>query len=67
MEKKPFQKTKTNKNMGNSKKKYMCLVCPYLLKEGIELPCSHVYCNHCLMEWEDLKVKKENEEAEKPK
>ena len=35
---------------------YFCLICQFLLRNAIELPCSHVYCNDCLIRWEEKKL-----------
>ena len=35
---------------------YVCLICQLLLKKATELPCSHVYCQECLLKWEEKKL-----------
>ena len=30
-----------------------CTICTYLLKDAVELPCSHAFCKTCLQKWED--------------
>ena len=35
---------------------YKCLVCHLYIRNAIELPCSHAFCDLCLTRWEQRKV-----------
>ena len=35
---------------------YQCLICHLLIRKLIELPCSHPYCEQCLLRWEQQKL-----------
>uniref|UniRef100_A0A7M5XCZ4 Uncharacterized protein n=2 Tax=Clytia hemisphaerica TaxID=252671 RepID=A0A7M5XCZ4_9CNID len=32
---------------------YKCLICHLLIRNATELPCSHVFCDQCLLKWEE--------------
>ena len=34
-------------------KEYECPICLLLLRDCVELPCSHSLCKSCLQRWED--------------
>ena len=36
---------------------YKCVICQLLIRKLIELPCSHPYCEQCLVRWEQQKLK----------
>ena len=31
---------------------YKCLICHFYIRNAVELPCSHAFCNLCLEKWE---------------
>lgn len=32
---------------------YKCLICHFYIRNAVELPCSHAFCNLCLEKWEE--------------
>ena len=38
---------------------YQCVICHLLIRKLIELPCSHPYCEQCLLRWEQQKLDKQ--------
>lgn len=37
---------------GEVHKEYECVICHYLMKEAVGLPCDHAFCKLCLQQWE---------------
>lgn len=31
---------------------YKCLICHFYIRNAVELPCSHAFCDSCLTRWE---------------
>ena len=34
-----------------TKEKFTCIICKQTIKQCIELPCNHIFCQTCLFEW----------------
>ena len=37
---------------GQEMKEFQCTLCGFLLREAMELPCSHMNCQSCLWQWQ---------------
>lgn len=37
---------------GEILKEFECIICHYMMREAMELPCHHAFCKQCLQNWE---------------
>ena len=37
---------------GQEMNEFRCSLCKFLLREAMELPCTHLNCQSCLWEWQ---------------
>ena len=37
---------------GDVPKECECVICHHLMRNAVEIPCSHAFCKACLQSWE---------------
>lgn len=39
--------------VGNAIKEFECPICLFLIKEAVQLPCTHAFCSSCVDKWQN--------------